>query len=187
MFDVKKMIVLSSLGLCLSACGPLIRQQSASPAPTPLVDSYTNARNNLYTHITAKVPDANYTVTLTKDNLSADFGDQENKLDGNYGTLVIGDQVVEKEGVSFSTIAVNYGGSGEIFYIAAFEPSANGWLMTDTQELGDRIRTQSLKTTETGVDIQYLEHGPGQAMADAPTVQVNRSFAYADKKLSEVK
>lgn len=184
---VKKIIIVSVLMLALAGCSVFTKPSSNLPSPTPLTDSYTAARNRLYTNILIKLPKSNFTVTLTKEALSANFGDHQKKVEGEYGSVTIGDQVVFRDSVGFSTIAINYDGLGEVFYLAAFEPSDSGWEMVASQELGRQIRMQSIQVIDTEVAINYVEHGPGQDLAEAPNVEVKRSFIYLDQNFSEVK
>lgn len=184
---LKKVAVSLIVGTILTGCTTISTISNESPAPTPLVDSYTVARRRLFTTVEIPIPQTTFTVTLSNGKVSGEYGDPLKYPTQDSGSVTVGDQVVELNQVSFSTIGINREGWGEVFYLAAFEPQVNGWKMVATAELGQQIRMQSLQVENGQLVLYYVAHSPGQDLAEAPNVEMKRSFTYQDHQLQEVK
>lgn len=116
---------------------------------------------------------------------TTEYGDFENDKTKPFGTVTIGDVLLGDKNHIFTTLAINYGGSGEMFYLVAFDNSNSGYKMTSSVLLGDRIQIDSLTGEGTVVSISYRTHSPTQAMVDYPNVKVERKFKYEDNVLVE--
>lgn len=84
---------------------------------------------------------------------------------------------------TLGVFSVNYGGSGQFFYLGLFRAGTGSLLLSDMISLGDRVMIQSLKTQEEEdtspeyeVVVSYLEHGPNQNMAEEPDVPVTKVY-----------
>jgi len=142
-------------------------------------------RDKLFTGATMVVPDTDIKVTLTKD--VTEFGDlsiSNRENFGSYGTVAVGKEIAaigDKGIVTF--LALNFGGSGESYYLTVFEPGETSWSVSDMQLLGDRIEVEDIKTEDNLITVNYKEHGEDQAMAEEPKVEVEKAFEYTGGKL----
>lgn len=63
------------------------------------------------------------------------------------------------------------GGSGTFYYAVLAVQNADGsWRATNPLPLGDRITPEGIEFTGGKFVYTFLDHAPGQSMADAPTV-----------------
>ena len=88
----------------------------------------------------------------------------------------------------FSIKAVNNGGSGDFAYLTLLTADSSGVLKeSDSEPLGDRIKLGTLKTDDLAdgsytITVTYMEHGPDQAMVDAPNTPVTKTFTVVNSK-----
>ena len=66
--------------------------------------------------------------------------------------------------------AVNYGGSGTFVYLGLFEATEAGYMHIESLGIGDRIEIEDIAVNGQDVTIDYLAHGPQQALAEEPTM-----------------
>lgn len=118
-------------------------------------------------------------------NKTVEYGDLPQDPYKPFGTVTFVGQAVLVDDTAVSTIAINSGGSGEFFYLISLKPSNGGWEMTSSQPLGDRIDLQSVKLDGKTIKVDFKDHGPEQAMVDAPNVQVHKVYEIVDGTLQE--
>ena len=63
------------------------------------------------------------------------------------------------------------GGSGTFYYAVLAVNDGRSWRATNALPLGDRIKPESIDFVGGRFVYRYLERKPGEAMADAPTVE----------------
>ncbi len=130
------------------------------------------------------VPIANKTISLTGSTTQFGSVDEPNE---SFGTVTLGELVAEHNEMIFTTIAANYGGSGEFFYLVAFVPTASGYQSAGYTSIGDRVDIEKLTVNDDGViTLDYLDHSADQAMADAPNVKVERMYRYENNEFVQV-
>lgn len=137
---------------------------------------------------TITVPGVTPAMEIALQQKTTEFGDEENNNPDTMrqGTVTIGDILTGDQEHIFTTLAINTGGSGEFFYLVAFDSTDMGYKMTSSVPLDDRIVIEILSVEGDVVSISYRTHGPDQAMVDNPNVQVEKKFKYMDGTLSEL-
>lgn len=72
--------------------------------------------------------------------------------------------------------AVNWGGSGEFIYLGLFDTSDTYPVYQDAHPVGDRVEVELFSREDLGhgvrVTVLYKTHGPNQALAEDPAVDV---------------
>jgi hypothetical protein len=180
-----------TFALVFSACSPAIQQSSKnSPQQTPQTAPQTSPAlatgtvlERLSSSAVVKVPDSTFTVNFTSGQKTVQYGDNIKNPEAGFGTVTLGNSAAEVNGVIFTTLVVNYGGSGELFYLASFEQSGSNLVMTSSALLGDRIQLQTLSTSNQEVRVEFMDHAPNQAMVEALTVAVKNTYTYENKTL----
>lgn len=160
-----------------------MKKETAVPAAST---SFTK----LMTGMTLTVPETDFTVTINeKTGKTVEYGDINKDPYAGYGSVtVLPEYTIAVDNQHVVTIlAINSGGSGEMFYLAVFAPEGRGFQMTDAVQLDDRIRMGTLSVANGQIEVKYLTHGPTQAMVDAPNTPVTRVFIYTKQHISEVK
>ena len=155
--------------------------------PPPVTTSA--AFSTLMTGMTIAVPDTNFTVHMSAETgKTVEYGDFPNNPQDGYGTVTILPTFVAAfdKNQYIAIVAINSGGSGEMFYLAAFERRANGYFMTSAKQLGDRIQMKEIAVQNGRIYVFYMDHGPTQAMVDAPNTPVKKQFVYKDQQLLDV-
>jgi len=89
-------------------------------------------------------------------------------LNGDFNGDGLGD-------VAFIAVE-NDGGSGGFYSLYAYLSSASGYVGSNNILLGDRIKVQSINFTDRKLVVNYLDHGPTQAMADEPNILVSKQI-----------
>ena len=151
-----------------------------------IVAPSSTAFNQLMTHVVIKVPETNFSVSLSAETgKTVAYGDSTKDPYAGYGTVtIVPDYVLNISPKQYAAIvAINSGGSGEAFYLMYFIPKETGFQLTDSVYLGDRIRLEKFTLQKHRLSISFLDHGPDQAMVDAPNVPVTKSFSVTDDKL----
>lgn len=175
--------------LILSGCS-LFPSATPVPSPSPTPDATqksdqpTPAGTELLKNSSMQVPDTEATVSWSGESATATFENPPMR-----GTVTQLPQFTQKlaDGTYVTYVAINNGGSGELFYLATFVPGENMFEGKDLAFLGDRIQPTSLTVNGSTVSADFLDHTPDQAMVEAPTVAVVKTFAVDAKgMLSEV-
>jgi hypothetical protein len=103
---------------------------------------------------------------------SADIIKQRSTTSGSRGAAIIGDDP---------------GGSGTFSYLyGAMRTKDNATVYSTPIALGDRIKVTEITVTDPNdhdngeITVSYLDHTPDEAMADAPTQEVTKKFAFQD-------
>lgn len=89
----------------------------------------------------------------------------------------------------FSIFWVNAGGSGTFAYLGHFsyDSAGNVFLYQEASLLGDRVVIKDLSLHKQSiVQVSFYDHGPGEAMAQEPTLLRVKQFALHDGALVEV-
>lgn len=195
MTSQSKLLIIASAALLLSACNTSNPQ--ATPTPTSIpeqpvatpTEAMNEAATKLMTNATVTVPDTDFTVSISSETgPTVEYGDRDTDPEAGFGTVTILTQytVMMEDGNIATILAVNSGGSGTFEYLAVFEPGEASWQMTASAPLGDRIQIDDLTTEGDTITVDYKEHGPDQAMVDAPNTPVSKTFTYANSTLTEV-
>ncbi|MEM7022274.1 MAG: Gmad2 immunoglobulin-like domain-containing protein [Pseudomonadota bacterium] len=88
------------------------------------------------------------------------------------GEPVYGDLDRDGDDDAVLWLAQQPGGSGSFIYVAAALREADGFRGTTAVFLGDRIARHRLAIENSLVLVDFAEHGPTQAMVDAPNTEV---------------
>lgn len=154
------------------------------PTETPAITPMEAA---LPTQFTMTVPETNFNVTISPyTGNTVEFGDFEGNPQAGYGTVTMMPEfLVPFEGAYVGTFAVNHGGSGEMIYLGYFVQGEASYQLESSVLLGDRVDVTNLMVNGSTIEVTYYEHGPDQAMAEAPNVEVQASYTIADGQLVE--
>ena len=76
------------------------------------------------------------------------------------------------------------GGSGTRNYIAVFANSGTGVDNRSTLLIGDRVKLREARIVEGRIEVDVVEHGPGEAMC-CPSVEATRVWHYDGQDLRE--
>ena len=76
------------------------------------------------------------------------------------------------------------GGSGTRNYIAVFTNSGMGVSNRSTVLIGDRVKLLEARIAEGLIEVDVVEHGPGDAMC-CPSVEATRVWRYDGQNLHE--
>lgn len=187
---MKKIIIIGlvAVGLfaILSSNSRYEEESSMTPTPTQF-PSVTPMEAVLPTQFTMTVPETDFSVTISSyTGNTVEFGDFEGNPQAGYGTVTMMPQfLVPFEGSYVGTFAVNYGGSGELIYLGYFEQGQASHQLESSVLLGDRVKVSSLVVNGQDIVVTYNEHGPDQAMVDAPNVEVVATYNVVDGQLVE--
>jgi hypothetical protein len=76
------------------------------------------------------------------------------------------------------------GGSGTRNYIAVFARTGAGVDNRSTVLIGDRVKLREARIVDGWVEVDVVEHGPGEAMC-CPSVEATRAWSYDGRDLRE--
>lgn len=80
-----------------------------------------------------------------------------------------------------SFMAVDRGGSGTEIYLVVFAPENEDYIMIASVFLGDRVVVKSLSVSDANdISVSFMEHGRDQAMAEEPSVLIEKTFMYEE-------
>ena len=133
------------------------------------------------------IPEVTPATVISLKQKTTAYGDFENDKTKPFGTVTLGDILAGDTEHIFTTIAVNTGGTGENMYLVAFDSSPEGYKMTASVPLGDRVAVDSVTVDGSTVMISYRDHGPQQAMAEEPSAKMEKKFSYMNGSFTEMK
>ena len=85
-------------------------------------------------------------------------------------------------------VAVDRGGSGTEIYLTIFTLGETGNQSIATVFLGDRVKIDSLSVgVDNKITVTYKQHGENQAMAEEPTIVVEKTFSYQELLNNNIK
>lgn len=90
-----------------------------------------------------------------------------------------------KEDVAF-LITQNSEGSGTFYYVVVALKNTNGYQVTNTLLLGDRIAPQTTEIQNGEIIVNYADRKPSEPMTAIPFVGVSKYFKVVSNKLVEV-
>jgi hypothetical protein len=154
------------------------------PTDTPTV---TPIEATLPTQFTMTVPETDVSVTISPyTGNTVEYGDFEGNPQAGYGTVTMMPEfLVPFEGAYVGTFAVNSGGSGEMIYLGYFVQGEASYQLESSVMLGDRVDVTDFMVNGSNIEVTYYEHGPDQAMADAPNIEVQAIYTVVDGQLVE--
>lgn len=157
---------------------------------SPAVIQTTNpSSEDLMKGMYITVPETNFTVNISKETgNTVSFGDVEKNPEAGFGSVTVLPEFTAKVGGKnyITILAVNTGGSGEFFYLAYFEPEKDRFKMTGFAPLADRIKMTGVSASKDQITVNYMDHGPEQAMVDDPNVPVVKVYTVNNGVLTEV-
>lgn len=116
-----------------------------------------------------------------------EYGDFTNEPEEPFGDIALGPVVLGNQDLMFTTLTINTGGTGNFAYVVAFVPGSNGYQLSGYEGLEDRVIIESFSLSEGNiVTVDYLEHGPNQAMAERPNQKVNLKLRYENGKFTKI-
>lgn len=146
---------------------------------TSSIDEQQSRKNTLLENATLTIPDLQPETTVKLTGQTTEFRAPDAPTDMPGGTATVVGQVVGDDPTMYGIVAVNTGGSGEFFYVVAFEKENGEFVSKGSTPLGDRIQIQNFSFLEPNtIQVSYLMHGPDQAMIDAPAVGVTDVYTY---------
>lgn len=168
--------LVASLSVFLSGCSLL--PTDSPPTPTPsganqTSDQPTPDGEELLKYSSMTIPETNIVVGWVGKGNTVEYQDGPMR-----GTATQLPQFTQKtaDGTYVAYVVINNGGSGDLFYLATFQAGETNFENRDSVFLGDRIDVQSLSVNQQTAISNYLEHTPDQAMVEAPTQAVSRTF-----------
>ena len=177
---------LALLAVLVAGCERTPAPDAAAPAPAPSTDADDAA---LLAGAEIRVPgDGQPDVPLTLREGRGDYvsGDERGQavLDGVLGGVATADGRD-----LFANLSVIRGGSGNWRYVALFHIGPDGRARhADSRFVGDRVRLQRVETagavdgTHYDAILHYLDRGPDEAMAAAPTVPATLPLRIEDHR-----
>ena len=168
-------LYLGVLAACLAACtGPSMRS-AATPPPT--LDDVRNAT------VVGLFDDP---VTLSDGRWEGEpyvAGGASRPTAGVIADLsVAGDLDGDGTGETVAFLWSATGGSGTRNYIAVFTNSRTGVSNQSTLLIGDRVKLREARIADGRIEVDVVEHGPGDAMC-CPSVNATRVWHYDGRKL----
>lgn len=152
----------------------VMKAPTTAPSETKM-----SLRETLLTDATVTIPELDPVTTVKLTGQTTEFSVPGSVEGAPGGTVTVVGEAVGDQNTLYSIVAVNTGGSGEFFYLMAFEDSPDGYISKGSTPLGDRIQVQNLAfTAPNTLTVSYLMHGPDQAMVDAPNVSVTDVYTY---------
>ena len=140
----------------------------------------------------------NLTITIDGESFTLVDGVAENEsAPGSAGKNIVrlvGDPVVADltgDGTSDAALLIRHdpGGSGTFYYAVLAINDTGSYRVSNALPLGDRIVPQNVDVSDGRVVYRFLEHAPGQSMADAPTLEraVSVMFDPASGSISAIR
>ena len=78
------------------------------------------------------------------------------------------------------------GGTGVFFYVVSALNTGNGYKITNSVFLGDRISPQSTEIKDGKIIVNYADRRPGEPFVAEPSVGVSKYFKIIDGELKEI-
>lgn len=124
-------------------------------------------------------------LTELPNNESKYFAEFNKKINGieNRGTVVLLDEFAYSLGNKrLIPVAINYGGSGEFFYITLFDENMNS---LDSLFVDADIDIKGFESNDNGMAFKYFSHHISQARVETPFVDTRLHFILQNNKLIE--
>lgn len=157
--------------------------QDVTIAPTSAEQAKvaTNTASLALQNVKVRIPDLNVEVQLVDGRAEYENGDDRAYV---YMMPDFYEEHETSQGTDmFGIYTVNYGGSGEFFYLGIWQDYNGVITPMDVEPLDDRIKMESLEVTpgatpdaQYTVTVKYMTHGPDQAMVDAPNTPVTKTY-----------
>jgi hypothetical protein len=178
---VKTKIVIIVLVVGILIAGAFLFYKKLNTPPTTSSSSVTDYKNATYTI-------EGVSVTLVNGYSETQIGNDPDStsITQYFGNDAQGD--LTGDGIpDVAFLITQYGGgSGTFYYLVAAIKTPNGYQGTNAIFLGDRIAPQSTEINNQEITVNYADHGPDDAMADPPTMNVSRYFRVQNGALVEI-
>lgn len=164
---------------------------SITPSPTTNIETVAPESNGLRAQLLSaayvEVPGVEPRTVVRLAGDVTEYGDFTNEPEEPFGDIALGPVVLGSQDLMFTTLTINTGGTGNFTYVVAFVPGSNGYQVSGYEWLEDRVIVENFSLSEGNiVTVDYLQHGPNQAMAERPNQKVNLRLRYDEGKFTKI-